>query len=73
MQNPLTKRSRPPTFGRQLASDSVVMRPYDEYCARFSRQRLLALVTCTCFPIDELDRKTANDVRLRLTPAKSPP
>ena len=34
-----------------------------------SRQCLLARNSCKNLPIDGLDRKTANDMRLRLTPA----
>lgn len=67
--NPLRNARAGRIFGRNSHQTCVVMRPCDEYCARFLCQRLLALVTCTSFSIDELDRKTANDMRLRLTPA----
>lgn len=63
------ERSRPPTFGRQLASDPCRDAPDERNCARFLCQRLHARNSCKCFPIDELDRIPANDMRLRLTPA----
>ena len=54
--NPLRNARAGRIFGRNSHQTCVVMRPCDEYCARFLCQRLLALVTCTSFSIDELDR-----------------
>ena len=55
-QESTDKRSRPPTFGRQHASDIRRDAPRDRTCAMFSRQRLHAKSSCKCFSIDGRDR-----------------
>ena len=68
-KNPLTNARAGRVFGRNSHQTCVVMRPCDEYCARFLCQRLLALVTCTSFSIDELDRIPQTTCVCDTTPA----